>query len=106
MKRPFIDFYTKIGFAPTQQQSGMQFTHQLNRRNLYRKLGLHPRVFQGANVLEVGPGSGENSIDLLSRGINSLKLSDAVPSVLQELSKKISTEIPISLEVTMRLYRI
>ena len=47
----------------------------------------------------MGPGSGENSIDLLSRGINSLKLSDAVPSVLQELSKKISTEIPISLEI-------
>ena len=99
MKKPFIDFYTEIGFAPTQQQLGTGSTHQLNRTNLYRKLGLHPRVFEDANVLEIGPGSGENSIDLLNRGISSLKLSDAVPSVLQSLSQKISTQIPISYEI-------
>lgn len=73
--------------------------HWQNRTNLYRKLGLHPRIFENTNVLEVGPGSGENSIDLLNRGISSLKLSDALPKVLESLQEKISTKIPTSYEI-------
>jgi 2-polyprenyl-3-methyl-5-hydroxy-6-metoxy-1,4-benzoquinol methylase len=99
VRKPFIDFYTEIGFAPTQQQSGSSAKHWQNRTNLYRKLGLHPRIFENTNVLEVGPGSGENSIDLLNRGISSLKLSDALPKVLESLQEKISTKIPTSYEI-------
>jgi 2-polyprenyl-3-methyl-5-hydroxy-6-metoxy-1,4-benzoquinol methylase len=99
MKRPFIDFYEKIGFAPTGQQEGQVQKHRENRTNLYRKLGLHSGVFRGANVLEVGPGSGENSIDLLDRGIRSLKLVDGVPAVLESLKARIETETPVTYEL-------
>ena len=71
MKRPFIDFYTEIGFAPTGQQTGISQKHKNNRSNLYRKLGLRSQIFKGANVLEIGAGSGENAIDILNRGVTS-----------------------------------
>ena len=99
MQKPFIDFYTEIGFAPTGQQDGQDQKHHKNRTNLYRKLGLHPGLFKGASVLEIGPGSGENTIDLLNRGIRSLKLVDGVPAVLESLKARVKTQIPITYEL-------
>ena len=99
MQKPFIDFYTEIGFAPTGQQEGQVQKHWENRTNLYRKLGLHPGLFKGASVLEIGPGSGENTIDLLNRGIRSLKLVDGVPAVLESLKARVKTQIPITYEL-------
>ena len=99
MKKPFIDFYTQIGFAPTGQLFGNQDKHRENRSNLYRKLGLHPKVLEGSTVLEIGPGSGENSIDLLARGIKSLKLVDGVPAVLESLQSRISGHTPVTYEL-------
>lgn len=99
MTKPFIDFYTQIGFAPTSQQDGQVLKHKKNRTNLYRKLGLHPGVFNGASILEIGPGSGENSIDLLDRGIRSLKLVDGVSVVLESLKARIETKTPVSYEL-------
>jgi 2-polyprenyl-3-methyl-5-hydroxy-6-metoxy-1,4-benzoquinol methylase len=88
MTRPFVDFYNEIGFAPTSQQLGRSFEHKQNRSNLYRKLGIHKFSWLNASVLEVGPGSGENSIDLVGRGIKSLTLADAVPVVLERIKAK------------------
>ena len=92
MTKPFIDFYNSIGFAPTSQQSGLRVEHKQNRDNLYRKLGIHASTWANASVLEVGPGSGENSIDLITRGIRSLSLVDAVPAVLDQIRKRVSEE--------------
>jgi len=99
IEKPFIDFYGQIGFAPTGQEGGNSLKHSRNRTNLYRSLGLHQSIFSGARVLEIGPGSGENAIDLLSRGISSLKLLDAVPEVLNTFKERINSDIPISYEV-------
>ncbi len=88
MIRPFVDFYNEIGFAPTSQQLGRSFDHNQNRNNLYRKLGIHKLAWLNSSVLEVGPGSGENSIDLVGRGIKSLTLADAVPVVLERIKAK------------------
>ncbi len=85
MTKPFLDFYTQIGFASTGQKAGASVIHSENRTNLYRKLSLHPQILKGARVLEIGPGSGENSVDLLKRGISSLKLVDGVPEVINSL---------------------
>ena len=92
MTKPFVDFYNSIGFAPTSLQSALRVEHKQNRENLYRKLGLHASTWANASILEVGPGSGENSIDLISRGIASLSLVDAVPAVLDQIRKRVSEE--------------
>jgi 2-polyprenyl-3-methyl-5-hydroxy-6-metoxy-1,4-benzoquinol methylase len=99
MKRPFIDFYTEIGFAPTGQQVGISQKHRVNRTNLYRKLGLHSQIFRNANVLEIGPGSGENAMDLLNRGISSLTISDGAQVVLDKLKLALKSHIPIQYEL-------
>ena len=99
MQKPFIDFYTQIGFAPTGQQANLGKKHHENRTNLFRKLSLHPKIFKDASVLEIGPGSGENAIDLLNRGIASLRLVDAVPTVLESLKTQIKTDIPVTYEL-------
>jgi 2-polyprenyl-3-methyl-5-hydroxy-6-metoxy-1,4-benzoquinol methylase len=92
MTKPFIDFYNSIGFAPTSQQSDLRVEHKQNRDNLYRKLGIHASTWANASVLEVGPGSGENSIDLIARGIRSLSLVDAVPAVLEKIKDRVPKE--------------
>ena len=99
MTKPFLDFYTQIGFAPTGQKVGTSVIHRENRSNLYRKLSLHPQIFEGARVLEIGPGSGENSVDLLKRGISTLKLVDGVPEVINSLKLLFSSKIPVTFEV-------
>lgn len=88
MTKPFLDFYSKIGFAPTGQQENKLQSHQVNRDNLYRKIGLHDAIFRGSSVLEIGPGSGENSFDLLRRGIDSLTLMDGIPAVLESIRSR------------------
>jgi len=100
MTKPFIDFYNSIGFAPTGQEPALKVEHKQNRNNLYRKLGLHSGIFKSARVLEIGPGSGENSIDLLGRGISSLKLVDGVPEVLSSLQTRIKSETPVTYELS------
>ena len=99
MKRPFIDFYTEIGFAPTGQQTGISQKHKKNRSNLYRKLGLRSSIFKNANVLEIGAGSGENAIDILNRGVTSLTISDGAQVVLDKLKSVIKNETPIQFEL-------
>jgi 2-polyprenyl-3-methyl-5-hydroxy-6-metoxy-1,4-benzoquinol methylase len=97
MTKPFIDFYNSIGFAPTSQQSGLRVEHKQNRDNLYRKLGIHASTWANASVLEVGPGSGENSIDLIARGIRSLSLVDAVPAVLEKIKNRVPEEKKVNI---------
>ena len=99
MKRPFIDFYTEIGFAPTGQQIGISQKHRNNWSNLYRKLGLPRQVFKGANVLEIGAGSGENAVDILNRGISSLTISDDAQVVLNNLKSVLKNDTRIQYEL-------
>jgi len=53
----------------------------------------------GARTLEIGPGSGENSKDLLQRGISNLKLIDGVPEVINSLKTSISGPVPVTFEI-------
>jgi 2-polyprenyl-3-methyl-5-hydroxy-6-metoxy-1,4-benzoquinol methylase len=95
MTKPFVDFYNSLGFAPTSQLANLKVQHKQNRNNLYRKLGIHAATWANATVCEVGPGSGENSIDLITRGIKSLTLVDAVPVVLDQIKERLSGEIKV-----------
>ena len=94
VEKPFIDFYTAIRFAPTEQMSGINLKHKNNRSNLYRKLGLRSSLFKNAKVLEIGAGSGENAIDILTRGISSLTIFDGAQVVLDNLKANIKSDIP------------
>ena len=67
MDKQFISYYEKIGFAPTGIDSNKKHLLTSNRTNLYTKLGLLPQFFHGLTCLEIGPGAGDNTKDLLQR---------------------------------------
>lgn len=96
MSTPIIDFYNKIGFVPTGQHQ--TYTHRRNQDILYRKLGMHVGVFRDSTILEVGPRSEENAIDLLRRDIKILTLVDRVHTVLRSIQEGIPTKKQITYE--------
>lgn len=85
LARPFIDFYETIGFAPTHQKSADPELHEIRRLYLYRCLGVTPFAVHHSNILEFGPGSGENSSVLLSMAPTSYTLVDGAHAVISNL---------------------
>lgn len=61
-KNYFLDYYGQHGISPVSQDISDLDAHVARRVGLYRTLGLAPIHFKGRRVLEVGPGSGHNSI--------------------------------------------
>ena len=89
MDKQFISYYEKIGFAPTGIDPSKKHKLTPNRANLYRKLGLPPQFFHGLNCLEIGPGSGDNTKDLLQRGVRSVSVVDLSTTVIGQLKTKL-----------------
>ncbi len=62
VQRPFLDYYASLGTSPVSQDVSDLARHLERRSALYRALGLPPRFFSLADVLEFGPGLGHNAI--------------------------------------------
>jgi hypothetical protein len=59
-----LQFYLENRISPVRQDISDLQKHLARRSTLYRRLGLPPRHISGSRVLEVGPGSGHNSLYL------------------------------------------
>src|SRR5712692_4946810 len=57
-----VDFYRRHGISPVRQDISNLEAHFARRSALYRHLGLLPAFLRGRSVLEIGPGSGFNSL--------------------------------------------
>ena len=57
-----LDFYLDHQISPVRQDISNLGRHLERRESLYRHLGLPAMFIEGKRVLEVGPGSGHNSI--------------------------------------------
>jgi SAM-dependent methyltransferase len=57
-----IDFYRRHGISPVRQNIPDLEEHFTRRAGLYHHLGLLPAFFRGRSVIEIGPGSGFNSL--------------------------------------------
>ncbi len=68
-----VSFYNKNSCIPVNQQ-GTEFERSNARRYLYNSLGLNSLAFKNISVCEIGPGSGQNAVDLSKRGISSIML--------------------------------
>ncbi len=83
----FIQYYTEHGISPVSQDI-QDFQNHMNRRSaLYRTLGLTPKLFQNRELLEVGPGSGYNSIVSASFGPARYTLLEPNPTGFQAMLK-------------------
>tara|TARA_B100000959_G_scaffold182117_1_gene190413 strand:- start:4470 stop:5630 length:1161 start_codon:yes stop_codon:yes gene_type:complete len=61
-----LEFYMEYGISPVRQNIDDIQKHLERRSSLYRKIGAPSILFKDKNVLEVGPGSGHNSLYVAS----------------------------------------
>jgi SAM-dependent methyltransferase len=88
MEQAFISFYRQHQFVPNQVPPQHLGLHFRRRDALYRQLGIVPGLLKGRDVLEFGPGSGDNSIHTASFGPRTLTLVDGHDVSVAELRRK------------------
>ena len=74
-----VDFYRRYGISPVRQDISDLPRHFARREALYRHLGLLPAFVRGKSVIEVGPGSGFNSLYTASLGPSRYVLVEGNP---------------------------
>jgi SAM-dependent methyltransferase len=93
INRPFLNFYTSHGISPVRQDISDLTAHFRRRGALYHSLGLPPIAVRGRQVLELGPGTGQNALATLSYDPASLTLVDGNPSSLDACQRNLSPHI-------------
>lgn len=58
----FIEYYGNHEISPVKQDLSDLKAHCAKREKLYRQLGIPGIAFEGKKILEVGPGSGYNTL--------------------------------------------
>lgn len=80
-----LTFYTQHGISPVRYATAGLDEHFERRDALYRTLGLPPVAFKGARVLEVAPGSGQNSLYVACQRPAHYELVDPNPTGLHDI---------------------
>lgn len=85
MRNDYLDYYGEHNISPVNQDISDFDLHLRKRLKLYHQCGLSNRTFINADVLEVGPGGGENSLCLYELGVNHVDLVEPNPQGVQNL---------------------
>ena len=80
-----LDYYTTFGISPVHQDIADLTRHLERRQSLYLSLGLTGATFRGSDVLEVGPGSGHNSLFVASQVPKTYTLLEPNPTAVREI---------------------
>ena len=75
-----LGYYLEHGISPVSYRTDDFGAHLDRRDSLYRSLGLPPVAFKGVDVLEVAPGSGQNSLYVATCAPASLTLVEPNPA--------------------------
>ena len=82
-----VEFYRQHGISPVGQDISNLEIHFTRRAALYRHLGLLPGVFRARSVIEVGPGSGYNSLFTATLGASRYVLLEGNPRGVADIEK-------------------
>lgn len=82
-----LDFYRKNEISPVRQEIPDLGQHFERRSSLYRQLGILPAFIRGRTVLEVGPGSGYNSLYTASLKPEQFVLLEPNPQGVNDIHK-------------------
>lgn len=74
-----LQFYLANKISPVRQDISDLQSHLDRRQSLYQRLGVPRQFITGKNVLEVGPGSGHNSLYVASCLPSELNLVEPNP---------------------------
>lgn len=82
-----LTFYQTNEVSPVLQDVADAKKHLVRRESLYRSLGLPSTFFRDRTVLEIGPGSGQNSLHVASSMPSSLTLVEPNKSGVIQIEK-------------------
>ncbi|WP_044561720.1 bifunctional 2-polyprenyl-6-hydroxyphenol methylase/3-demethylubiquinol 3-O-methyltransferase UbiG [Azospirillum sp. B4] len=88
MTRPYLDFYEQNQIIPVRQDLSDMGQHFARRQALYRHLGLLPALVRGRQVLEIGPGTGDNALHTASLAPARYVMVDGNPHSIKALAAK------------------
>lgn len=74
MNDPYLEYYGEHQISPVRQDVSDFDLHLARRRKLYRQLGMPVRLFKDADMLEVGPGGGYNTLCFFRWGVRHIDL--------------------------------
>src|SRR6202035_3355566 len=87
-----LDYYLRHGLNPVRYEMADRQRHLDRRASLYRLLGLPPLLFRGARVLEVAPGSGQNSLYVAGLQPRELVLVEPNPVAQRDIKDLYSSQ--------------
>ena len=98
MSRSYIDYYEGKKIIPVGQT--FNNIHRERRLALYKMLAITPLTFKNANVLEIGPGTGDNARVISELNPSKLSLLDgSLPSIEALKSKENKKEFSCPIEI-------
>ena len=87
MKNDFIDYYGEHHISPVKQDISDIDLHYERRRKLYRQCGIPLIAFRNAEMLEVGPGGGYNSLAFFQWNAKHLDLVEINPKGREDMCR-------------------
>lgn len=85
MKNDYLEYYGKHHISPVKQDIKNLERHYERRRKLYRQCGIPVIAFRNAEILEVGPGSGYNTLAFFHWGSKHVDLVEANPKGIEDM---------------------
>jgi SAM-dependent methyltransferase len=89
MTHAYVDYYRELGISPVRQDLSDMGRHFTRRSALYHLLGLTPGCIRDRDVLEFGPGSGDNALYTASLRPRRYVLVDANPAGLADTRRRL-----------------
>jgi len=90
-ERAFLDFYDTLESIPVNQLGAGSERHFQQRTALYRSLGISPLMVNGSDILEIGPGSGDNALHIASWQPNSFTFIDGAVASVKTIESRIKS---------------
>jgi 2-polyprenyl-3-methyl-5-hydroxy-6-metoxy-1,4-benzoquinol methylase len=81
-----LEYYMRHGINPVRYDLSNLQLHLERRSSLYRTLGVTPLALRGARVLEVAPGTGQNSLYLARLAPRCLTLVEPNPVAIRDIA--------------------
>ncbi|MCE9563656.1 MAG: class I SAM-dependent methyltransferase [Planctomycetes bacterium] len=81
-----LEYYKQHGINPVRYDTSNLGLHLERRASLYRTLGITPLAIRGSRVLEVAPGTGQNSLYLANQRPASLTLVEPNPAGQRDIA--------------------
>lgn len=87
MENGFLEYYGDHNISPVRQNINDIEIHYERRKKLYRQCGIPVMTFRNAKMLEVGPGSGYNTLAFFHWNCRHIDLIEANPRGREDMEK-------------------